>query len=59
MLLTLLILVEKLNIRTNLSNECYGPSVISVTVTKGGHPKGSRLYRTSGTMRRGVAKLYS
>ena len=25
-------------------------------VTKGGHPSGSGLYGTSGTMRRGVAK---
>ena len=30
---------------------CYGPSVISVTVTKGGHLRGSRLYKTSGTIR--------
>ena len=37
---------------------CYGPSVISVTVTKGGHPKGSRLYRISGIRGQGVAKLY-
>ena len=36
---------------------CYGPSVISVTVTKGGHPSGGRLYGTSKTMGRGVAKL--
>ena len=35
---------------------CYGPSVISVTVTKGGHPRGSGLYRTSRTMGRGVAE---
>ena len=35
---------------------CYGPSVISVTVTKGGHPRGSRLYRSSGTITRGVAE---
>ena len=35
---------------------CYGPSVISVTVTKGGHPKGGGLYGTSGTMGRGVAE---
>ena len=34
----------------------YGPSVISVTVTKGGHPRGNRLYGTSKTMRQGVAK---
>ena len=35
---------------------CYGPSVISITVTKGGHPRGNRLYRTSGTIRRGVTE---
>ena len=29
---------------------CYGPSVISVTVTKGGHLRGGGLYKTSGTM---------
>ena len=29
----------------------YGPSVISVTVTKGGHLKSSRLYKTSKTIR--------
>ena len=34
----------------------YRPSVISVTVTKGGHPSGGRLYGTSKTIRRGVAK---
>ena len=38
---------------------CYGPSVISVTVTKGGHLSGSRLYGTSKTMGRGVAELYN
>ena len=30
--------------------KCYRPSVISVTVTKGGHLRGSKLYRTSGTI---------
>ena len=30
---------------------CYGPSVISVIVTKGGHLRGSRLYKTSKTIR--------
>ena len=25
------------------SLNCYGPSVISVTVTKGGHPRSNRL----------------
>ena len=38
---------------------CYGPSVISVTVTKEGHLSGSKLYKTSRTMGRGVAELYS
>ena len=38
---------------------CYGPSVISVTVTKGGHPSSGRLYRTSRTMGRGVTELRS
>ena len=38
---------------------CYGPSVISVTVTKGGPLGSGRLYRTSGTIGRGVAKLYN
>ena len=36
---------------------CYRPSVISVTVTKGGHPRGSGLYGTSGTMGRGVSRV--
>ena len=36
---------------------CYGPSIISVTVTKGGHPSSSRLYGTSKTIGRGVAEL--
>ena len=35
----------------------YEPSIISVTVTKGGHPKGSRLYRTSRTIGRGVGQV--
>ena len=30
---------------------CYGPNVISVTVTKGGHVRGNELYGTSGTIR--------
>ena len=38
-------------------NLCYRPSVISVTVTKGGHLRGSGLYGVSGTIRRGVAEL--
>ena len=36
---------------------CYGPSVISVTVTKRGYPRGSGLYETSGTIGWGVTKL--
>ena len=36
----------------------YGPSVISVTVTTGGHLRGNRLHRTSKTMGRGVAELH-
>ena len=39
--------------------KCYGPSVISVTVTKGGYLSGSGLYRTSETIERGVAKSHS
>ena len=35
----------------------YGPSVISVIVTKGRHPRGSRLYKTSRTMGRGVSQV--
>ena len=38
---------------------CYGPSVISVTATKGGYLRGSGLYGASGTMGRGVAKSRS
>ena len=37
---------------------CYGPSVISVTVTKGGHLRRGGLYETSGTMGRGVAESH-
>ena len=40
-----------------IETSCYGPSVISVMVTKGGHPRGSGLYRTSETIGRGVAEL--
>ena len=36
---------------------CYGPSVISVMVTKGGHLRGGRLYGTSGTMGWGVSRV--
>ena len=32
-------------------SKCYGPSVISITVTKGGHLKGSRFYKTSKTIK--------
>ena len=39
----------------NLESLCYGPSVISVTVTKGGHPRGSGLHRTSKTIGQGVS----
>ena len=35
---------------------CYGPSIISVTVTKGGHARGGGLYGTSRTMGQGVAE---
>ena len=37
---------------------CYGPSVISVTVTTGGYLRGGGLYKTSRTIGRGVAELY-
>ena len=36
---------------------CYRPSVISVTVTKEGHLRGGGLYRTSGTIGRGVSQI--
>ena len=35
----------------------YGLSNISVTVTKGGHLRGSRHYKTSKTIGWGLAKL--
>ena len=35
----------------------YRPSVIRVTVTKEGHLRGNRLYKTSGTIRRGVSQI--
>ena len=35
----------------------YGPNIIGVTVTKGGHLSSSRLYRTSGTIGRGVSRV--
>ena len=34
----------------------YRPSIINVTVTKGGHLRGNRHYGTSRAMGRGVAK---
>ena len=36
---------------------CYGPSIISVTVTKGGYLSGKGLYRTSKTIGRGVSRV--
>ena len=48
-----------INYRQLNSIICYGPSVISIIVTKGGHPRGSELYGTSGTMGQGVAELRS
>ena len=36
---------------------CYRLSVISVTVTKGEHPRGNKLYGTSGTIGRGVSQI--
>ena len=36
--------------------KCYGPSVISIIVTKGGHLRGSRLYKTSETIGQRVAE---
>ena len=35
----------------------YGPSIISVTVTKGGYPSGGGLYGTSGTIEQGVSQV--
>ena len=37
----------------------YRPSVISVTVTKGGYLRYNRLYKTSKTIKQGVAESYS
>ena len=36
---------------------CYGPSVISIMVTKGEHLRGSGLYGTSRTIGRGVSQV--
>ena len=38
-------------------NNCYGPNVISVTVTKGEHLSSGGLYKTSETMGRGVSQV--
>ena len=46
-------------IRFFKGKKCYGPSIIRVTVTKGGYSRCSRLYATSKTMGRGVAKSHS
>ena len=35
----------------------YGPSVINITVTKGEHLRGSRLYKTNRTIGRGVSQV--
>ena len=35
----------------------YRPNIISVTFTKGEYLRGSKLYKTSRTIGRGVAKL--
>ena len=42
---------------SNLKATCYGPSVISVTITKGGYPRRGELYGTSKTMGRGVGRV--
>ena len=36
---------------------CYRPSIIRVTVTKEGHLRGNRLYKTSRTIGRGVSQV--
>ena len=43
----------------SMEEKCYGPSIISVPVTKGGYPRGGRLHKTSRTIGRGVAELRS
>ena len=43
--------------RVHKDAKCYRPRVISVTVTKGGHLRGSRLYGTSKTIGRGVSQV--
>ena len=50
-----IVLTFRLN--TNKQLLYYGPSVISVTVTKGGHLSSSRLYGTSRTIGRGVSRV--
>ena len=48
--------INSINLAVNiLGLRCYGPSVISIMVTKGGHLRGGKLYRTSKTMGRGVS----
>ena len=37
--------------------QCYGPNIISITVTKGGYLRDSGLYKTSGTMGRKVSQV--
>ena len=53
------LLIYKVDTYKGREENCYGPNVINVTVTKGGHPRGSRLYGTSRTIGRGVAKSCS
>ena len=36
---------------------CYGPSAISITVTKGRYLRGGRLYKTSKTIGQGVGRV--
>ena len=49
--------IININYKIIIEALCYGPSVISVIVTKGEHPRGSGLHRTSGTMGRGVSRV--
>ena len=46
-----------MRVKRRLSYIYYGPSVISVTVTKGEHARGGGLYRTSETIGRGVSQV--
>ena len=43
--------------KNKLRDDCYGPSVSSVTVIKGGHLRGGGLYGTSETIGRGVSRV--